>query len=320
MDTRIHVAPKIYRKKQKRKLTSKRILTALFLCMILYISLLLIVVPERPDKPFFELDKPIVIAHRGGGSLAPENTLVAFEKARSLGVEVLELDLQMTKDGHLVVFHDETLERTTNGEGRVTELTLSELRRFDAAYTFRDIRGRYIYRDQGIKIPTLEEVFQQFGDLRLIIDIKDVDYSQHEHELEQTLWDLIERYNMQEKVLVYSFSEEVIRRFDMYAQGQVALGAPNEEVTRFVFFHKLFLNRLYRPQSDTFLVQPQVTIFNLKDKKLIDGAEQLNMQLFYWTIDQEQEMRQLLERGAHGIVTNRPDLLLRVIHEMGLSS
>src|SRR5690606_31713946 len=131
--------------------------------------------------------------------------------------------------------------------------------------------GRYIYRDQGIQIPTLEEVFQQFRDMRIIIEIKEADYSHVNHNLEQHLWELIEDYGMQDKVLVYSFSEEVISRFNQYAQGQVALGASRQEVTRYVFFHKLFLNRLYRPQTDAFLVQPQVTIFNLKDKRLIDG-------------------------------------------------
>lgn len=320
MDTRIHTAPKIYKQKNKKKITTKRIIIGLLIFFILYFSLFLLVVPERPDKPFFQLNKPLVIAHRGGASLAPENTLVAFEKARKLGVDAIELDVQMTKDGHLVVIHDETVERTTNGEGEVKQLTLAQIKQLDAAYRFQDIRGRYIYRGQGIQIPTLEEVFQQFGDMHIIIDIKEADYSHINQELEKHLWELIERYHMQDKVLIYSFSEEIITNFDRYAQGQVALGAPRQEVTRFVFYHKLFLNRLYRPQTDAFLVQPQVTIFNLKDKRLIDGSERLNMDLYYWTIDDEQEMRALLERGAHGIITSRPDLLLRVIHEMEVTN
>lgn len=320
MDTRIHTAPTVYKRKNKKKLTAKRIVIGLFTLLLLYVSLFLLVVPERPDKPFFQKKKPLVIAHRGGASLAPENTLVAFEKARKLGVDAIELDVQMTRDGHLVVIHDDTVERTTDGEGEVNQLTLAQLKELDAAYRFQDIRGRYIYRGQGIQIPTLEEVFQQFGDMRLIIDIKEADYSHIDGELEKKLWELIERYEMQDKVLVYSFSDESISKFNQYAQGQVALGASRQEVTRFVFYHKLFLNRLYRPQTDAFLVQPQVAIFNLKDKRLIDGAERLNMDVYYWTIDDEQEMRALLERGAHGIITSRPDLLLRVIHEMEVTN
>lgn len=320
MNTRVHKAPKIYQTKNKKKLTLKRILIVVVALAFIYVFLILFVVPERPHKPFFDEAKPLVIAHRGG-NLAPENTLVAFEKARSLGVGIIEMDVQMTKDGHLVVIHDLEVDRTTNGKGNVNELNLAEIRQLDAAYRFQDIRGRYIYRNQGIQIPTVEEVFQQFGDTRLIIEIKEADYSEINNVLEKKLWELIERYDMQENVLVFSFSEEIKQRFNQYAQDRVALGASKQEVTRFVFYHKLFLNRLYRPQSDALLIQPQANIlFNLKDKRLIKGANRLNMEIYYWTVDDEQLMRDLLDRGAHGIISNRPELLIRVIHEMEVTN
>lgn len=317
MEPRVHQAPRMYTTKKKRRFSLKWVFILFASIFILYFALFLLIVPERPDKPFLANgDKPLVIAHRGGAALAPENTLVAFEKSRSIGVDVIEYDIHMTKDGQLVVIHDETIDRTTNGEGRVDEFTLNEILQFDAAHRFQDIRGNYIYRGQEVKIPTVEEVFQQFDDIRHNIEIKEAYPVGSQSEIEEKLWQLIERYGMEDQVLVVSYSESIMERFNEFAQDRVAIAASKQESTRFGVYHKLFLNRLYKPSSDIFHVPTETRIFNLKDIRLIRGAHKLNMQVHYWTIDDEQTMRDLIILGADGIITNRPDLLIRVIHEM----
>lgn len=318
MEPRIHQAPpRMYTTKRRKRFSWKWVYILMAGIILLYFALFLLVVPERPDKPFLgNEDRPLVIAHRGGAALAPENTMVAFAKAQSIGVDVIEYDIHMTKDGELVVIHDETVDRTTNGEGRVDELTLQELRQLDAAHSFRDIRGNYIYRGQGVMIPTVEEVFQQFDNIRHNIEIKDAYPLGAESEIEEKLWKLIERHGMEDQVLVVSFSEPIMQRFNQFAQGRVALAAPKQEITRFVVYHKLFLNRLYKPASDVFQMPTEAGLFNLMERRLIQGAQKLNIQVYYWTIDDERTMRELLMRGADGLITNRPDLLIRVINEM----
>src|SRR5699024_4513651 len=105
---------------------------------------------ERPERAFYRADDPeiLVIAHRGGRGLAPEGTMAAFENASSLGVDVFEYDTHITSDGQLVVIHDETVDRTTNGSGRVNEMTLEDVQMLDAGYNFVDEQGKYTFRDK----------------------------------------------------------------------------------------------------------------------------------------------------------------------------
>ncbi|EGL83577.1 glycerophosphoryl diester phosphodiesterase [Caldalkalibacillus thermarum TA2.A1] len=334
METRIHHAPTPYLRAQrkKKKPIFKIIISVFFLLVLAYLILFLIVVPERPDYPFFEGDKkPLVIAHRGGAALAPENTLLAFEQALELGVDVIEFDAHMTRDGHLVVIHDETVDRTTDGEGRVDALTLDQIKALDAAYTFRDIRGNYIFRNQGVTIPTVEEVFKAFPSARMLIELK---YAEPDEEspgyfpgvigagetvkqvMARKLWELIEAYNMEDQVLVASFDDEILSYFQSYAQGRVPIVAGQQEAIRFAFYHKTFLSRLYRPQADVMSLPPEHNFFNLTDQRLINGAKKLNMPIFYWTINEEEVIRDLLLKGVDGIITDRPDLLIRVMNEM----
>lgn len=329
MDTRVYQAPQIYRKKEKKKRTFKKLWLIPIILVCIYFTLFLLVVPERLDKPvLMGDDRPLVIAHRGGSELAPENTLIAFDKANDLGVDMIEFDVHMTNDGHLVVIHDETVDRTTNGEGNVHELTLAQIKELNAAHYFRDIRGNYIYRGAGVTVPTVEEVFQQFPNMRFNIEMKVIDlpaeedlseaeqrYVQQET-MEKKLWDIIHEYEMEEQVLVASYSDDIMETFREHAQGVVATTASYGDAQRFLFYHKLFLERIYRPQADVLQVPPEYGVINLKDERLVSGAHRLNMHIHYLTINDEQSMRNILTMGADGILTDRPDLLIRVMNEM----
>ena len=126
----------------------------------------------RPDHDFFDAPAPWVIAHQGGRGLWPENTLYAFDRAIELGVDVLDMDLRITADGELVVMHDASVERTTDGSGRVDSMTLAEIRKLDAGYGFADA-GEFPHRDRGLKVPTLDEVLSKFPESRFIIEMKE---------------------------------------------------------------------------------------------------------------------------------------------------
>ncbi|GAA0380564.1 glycerophosphodiester phosphodiesterase [Bacillus horti] len=311
------------RKRKKKWFTLKRFIIFLITIAVAYIALFLIVVPERPNHSYFSgVNHPMVIANRGGLSLAPENTLVAFERANALNVDAIQFDVRLSQDGELVVIHDDTVDRTTNGEGKVAEMTLAELKQFDAAHRFPGIRGNYEYRGHGVRIPTVDEVFEKLGDMHFVIEMKDPPApaeGEQVYDLPGLLWESIEAHQMQKKVIVGGETNALLETFNTYAQGQVVLTASRQETTRFNMLHKLFLNRLYRPNSDVFQASVDTGIFNMKDSRIIDGAHRLNMKMLYSVVNDEDTIRDLLRRGADGIITDRPDLLIRVMNEMGIN-
>src|SRR5579883_2975766 len=189
------------------------------------------------------LQRPYIFAHQGGEALAPTNTMAAFAAADALGgVDFLDIDVHMSKDGHLVGIHDSTVDRTTNGRGRVDAYTLAELQRLDAGYWFRDLQGEYSYRGKGVKIPVLEEVFEAYAaKYYLHFEIKDAYPRGGPAQIEEKLWQLIQRYHVEERVIVASFQQAIVRRFQQLARGKVVLGAGRTEVASFVLAQRLRL-------------------------------------------------------------------------------
>ncbi|WP_223702661.1 glycerophosphodiester phosphodiesterase [Sutcliffiella deserti] len=268
-------------------------------------------------KPFFKNSRPLVIAHQGGELLAPSNTMIAFKQAADMGVDVIETDIHITKDGHLVAIHDATVDRTTNGSGAVADLTLTEIQALDAGYHFQDLNGNLSYRGQGAYIPTVEEMFQEFGDMRIEIEIKDSNPPEQYEEIAEKLWKLTEKYGMEDKLLVASFDQEIIQMFDNYTNGRVATAGGRQEITQFVIFQKIFMRNLYSPKVDSFQVPLEQSGIDLTNQRLIRDAKRTGLQVHYWTIDDKETMQYLIERGADGIITNRPDLMLELLEEMG---
>jgi glycerophosphoryl diester phosphodiesterase len=305
--------------KVKRKNTvflSLKLIVSAILILLVVINLF----PVKPikQKSFFNHNRPLVIAHQGGELLAPSNTMTAFKNAANMGVDVLETDIHITKDGHLVAIHDPSVDRTTNGKGSVADLTLSELQKLDAGYHFKDLEGKYSFRDKGVYIPTVEEMFQTFGDMRIEIEIKDDNPPERIDEIASKLWNLIEKYQMEEKIIIAAFDQDIITTFDKYAKGRVAITAGRQEVKSFVVFHKFFLRNLYVPKVDAFQIPVEDSGFDLTDQKLINGAHRLGMEIHYWTIDDPKTMERLIGAGADGILTNRPDLLLKLLKDKGM--
>ena len=148
-------------------------LLGLFLIFFIIYGILLFFARPISDHSYFKPDDFLVIAHRGGRSLGPENTLYTFKRAVELGTDVLEMDLQTTSDGALVILHDREVDRTTNGTGAVDSFTLSDLKKLDAGFRWSPDNSRsFPLRSKGITIPTLAEVFKTFPDQRMNIEIK----------------------------------------------------------------------------------------------------------------------------------------------------
>lgn len=268
---------------------------------------------------FAELRKPYLLAHRGGSLLAPMNTMAAFDVADAIGVDFLDIDVHLTKDGHVVGIHDNTVDNTTDGQGRVDNYTLAELQELDAGYRFRDERGEYSYRGKGVRIPSIEEIFEKYAEKHHFhFEIKDTYPKGGPSEIEERLWKLIQRYHLEEKVIVASFKQAIVARFNRVAGGKVILGAGSAEVTRFALAHKIRMPGLYRPYAHVLEIPLASHGVVLKDRRIIEGAHRLGMEVYYWTIDDKATMQELLDMGADGIFTDRPDLLKEVLQERGL--
>lgn len=268
-----------------------------------------------PRRPFLQGPHPLAFAHRGGSLLWPENTMLAFRGAVEMGYRYLETDLHATRDGVLVLIHDDTLERVTDGSGPVWEHTLAELQRFDAGYHFSPDGGRtYPYRGQGATVPTLEEVVEAFPDVRLNVEIKQARLSgrQEQPPVVAAVVDFIEKRGLQDRLLVASFRDRLVREFRRHSGGRVATSAAQGEAVRFWLASRLRLERLLRIPYDALQVPTRYGSLTVVDRRFVEAAHRCGLEVHVWTVDEPGEMRRLLDMGVDGLMSDRPDLLLEV--------
>jgi glycerophosphoryl diester phosphodiesterase len=254
-------------------------------------------------------DWPVNIAHRGGAEIAPENTLQGFRKGLRVGAGVLELDVHTTADGHVVVIHDATVDRTTDSAGAVREMTLAELKRLDAGYCFTRDEGRtFPCRGEGIRIPTLEEVYDEFAEVPINIEIKG-----ERPGIEEAVWRIIEEAGAGDRTLVVSESTPTIRRFREVSGGRVATASSSAELISFYLLSRLGLSRAARTRYQA--LQGPETYHGLRivTPGFIRAAHGQGLRVDVWTIDSEADMRRLLGYGVDGIMSDRPDILARVL-------
>ena len=281
---------------------------------------------KRKRNAFLSHKGFLRIAHQGASGRFPPNTLLAFRRALTApyNAEVLEFDLRLTKDNAVVVFHDKNLKRITGLGRELSSLNLKDIQSLDAAYNFRPSRlikakalpfGRaYPYRGKGIRIPTLEEVFQTFPQSLMLIEIKAIEDTK---KLSQETWKLIKKYKRLDKTMVSSFSYESIAYFRSLSQGQAVTGASKREALYYLFGCYLF-NFSCEASFDVLQI-PQLknlaSIFgqglDLGSSKLIEFAHQNEIKVHYWTVNESTDMRKLIRNGADGIVTDFLDRLPR---------
>jgi glycerophosphoryl diester phosphodiesterase len=261
-----------------------------------------------PDHPYFNPAGFMVIAHRGGRSLGPENTLYTYQRAVNLGVDVLEFDVHLTRDNHLAVIHDKTVDRTTNGSGAVESYTLADLQKLDAAYRWSDDRGdAFPLRGKGIKIPSLAEVFQIFPRMRMNIEIKNPKPAAI-----TSLCRTIQDYNMSRKVMIASFSAGALKKFRT-ACPAVATSAGASEAIWFYALQKVHLESVYSPGAQALQVPENYGDLKLTNKRFVAAAHARNMRVQVWTINDAGSMKRLLKLGVDGIMTDYPQKLIEII-------
>jgi glycerophosphoryl diester phosphodiesterase len=253
--------------------------------------------------------RPLVIAHRGGGGLWPENTLLAFDKARMLGVDVIETDVHSTSDGVLVMMHDATVDRTTNGTGRIQDMTFAQLRQLDAGYRWTNDNGRtFPYRGKGLVVPTVEEAFKAQPDMRFNIEPK-----QSSPSINKPLCELLRNKRMVDRVVIGSFSAGVLEEFRSICP-EVATSASPAEVSQFLAMQRSGVATAYSPPMQALQVPEYWGGMQVVTKSFVEAAHNRKLQVHVWTVNDVEDMKRLLGEGVDGIMTDYPDRLLELLN------
>ena len=260
---------------------------------------------------FFRRDRPLVIAHRGGSGLAPENTLAAFDLATALGVDGLELDVRLSRDGVVMVHHDRTLERTTNLTGPVDRRTADELGRADAAYHFRPAGHggeAHPLRDQGIGIPTLAAVLARYRDTRLVIEMK-----LNEPALARAVLDAVRAAGADERVCLGSFGWRVLRAARRMAP-HIATSAAREEV-RWALYRSWCRWPVSRVPYRGYQIPEMSGRTRVVSPRFIEDAHAAGLGVQIWTVDRPADAHRLVEWGADALISDRPDHIAAAVRE-----
>jgi glycerophosphoryl diester phosphodiesterase len=254
---------------------------------------------------------PTNFAHRGASLRAPENTLEAFRLAARSGAGGLELDVHMTSDGSIVVIHDDSVDRTTEGTGLVRRMTLQELQSLDAGYRFTPDGGiAYPHRGQGVRVPELGEVLRHFPGHKVNIDIKE-----EQTGVEAALLETIEGADAGDRVLVVSEMPAVVERIRELSGNAISTGASRQEIGVFYRLSRLRLEFLVRPPYDALQVPVEYGGREVVTPRFLKAAHDRGVRVDVWTIDDLDEMRRLLDLGVDVIMTNRPEVLEGVLGE-----
>jgi len=260
------------------------------------------------DHPFYANSGFRIIAHRGGRGLGPENTLEVFKRSLAAGASVLEMDLRMTKDRQLVVLHDSTVNRTTDGEGPVREMTLAKIKTFDAGFHWTADGGRtFPFRGRGLTVPALNEVFSSFAGTPMVLEIKE-----KQDGIGELLCRTIEAYGRSTITLVGSFKMDLLDVFRSTCP-DVATSAGPREALIFYALNKMGLTSIITPAMNALQVPETFRGRQVVTGKFVAAAHRRNLAVEVWTINDVEAMQRLIDAGVDGIMTDYPDRLSKLL-------
>ena len=283
----------------------------IFAALVAGCGAFVLAVLRRAAKRRVDEGWPTNFAHRGASLIAPENTLEAFRLAARSGAGGLELDVHMTSDRRIVVIHDDSVDRTTEGTGLVRRMTLYEIQSLDAGYRFNPDGGpAYPYRGRGVRVPELGEVLRDFPGHKVNIDIKE-----EQPGVEVDLLETIKDVDAGDRVLVVSEMPAVVGRVRKLSGNSISTGASRREIRDFYRLSRLRLEFLVRPLYDALQVPVEYGGRELVTPRFLKAAHDRGVRVDVWTIDEPDEMRRLLDLGVDVIMTNRPEVLEGVLGE-----
>ena len=252
------------------------------------------------------------IAHRGASGITPENTITAFETAiEKFNFDSIELDVHCSKDGEILVIHDETLERTTDGQGLVKEKTLQSLKSLDAGYRFTpEGETSCPYRGKELRIPTLAEVLDRFPNTKLNIELK-----QRSPSVEERFISVIREQNREKDVIIGSHNYTVSHKLKKIAP-EITSFFSRRDVLFFYTCYKTHFLRFHKTRHSSVQITPRHKNKDIITPEFVKAVHEKNLKLHAWTINDEDMMERLIKFGVDGIMTDYPDRLNRVLGKM----
>lgn len=235
-------------------------------------------------------------AHRGFSGNYPENTMIAFKKAVEVGADGIELDVQLTKDGEVVIIHDETIDRTTDGSGAVSSYNYEELKKFDASFKFK---GEF-----GINpIPTLREYFEYIKDKDIVTNIELKTGVKEYLGIEEKVWELIKEYKLEDKIIISSFNHFSVLRMKKIA--------PN---LKYGLLSETWIINAGK-YTEEVGVQCYHPYFPNMTKEIVEEIKSHNIEINTFTVNEEKDIRDMIDKGIDIIIGNYPDLTKQIIEE-----
>jgi glycerophosphoryl diester phosphodiesterase len=259
--------------------------------------------------PFFARTVRGVFAHRGGSAIAPENTIAAFDAGLAAGADGLELDVRLSRDGVVVVHHDATLDRTTNLRGAVANHDCADLECADAGYRFA--RGSaFPFRDMGCGIPRFSDVLRRFPDVPIIVELK-----VNSPALAHAAVAAVLAAGAADRVCFGSFGRRVLGAVRRLAP-QIATSAAREEV-RLALYRSWCRFPVRHPRYNGFQVPETAGRTRVVSPRFVADAHRAGLGVQVWTVDAPDAARRLLEWGVDALITDRPDVIVRVTRGWG---
>lgn len=333
-----------------KKFRALKIIGCILAAIVLFFVVVNVIPPKKnvENNPFIveKGELPMIAAHRGGGKNNPENTMLAFSEAvRTIGVDIIESDLYLTADGYLVYNHDSYIDRTCNVNGDISEdevdalcddeskrhyikdMTLAELQQYNFGYYFKDKNGERIYKDvenveeAGLQIATVDQLFETFyeshPDLLFIVEIKDGD--DRGREACRILAETLDKYpEYKDQIVIGTFNDEIEQELKTNYP-ELLRGAPTGSAAKFVLTQYLGVNIFDNGDFACLQIPLSYDIkginIPLDSMSLVRRAHRRNIAVQYWTINDPDEMRMLIEMGVDCIMTDDPVLLSEILKE-----
>lgn len=287
----------------------KKIYLATIICAFIVISIFVFqkINEHKYTKAINQSNHIKNIAHRGASAYAPEHTIAAYQLGQQMNGDYIEIDLQMTKDGHLVAMHDETVNRTTNGTGLVKEHTLEEIKKLNAGSFFNEKHPSLAKKDfEDAKVPTLEEIIETFGNgANYYIETKSPDEYAG---MEEKLLEIIKHYEISDNVIIQSFSEESLQKIH-------SLDVTLPLVQLLPYKKAVQLTELEIKKYKTYCIGLGMN-YKYIDSAYVKRIKKNGLEVHPFTVDNEKDMKKLLSWGVDGMFTNDPDRLHSILLDL----
>ena len=257
--------------------------------------------------PVVSLETPLVFAHRGGSRLRPENTIAAFDNGLACGADGLEFDVRLSSDGVVMVHHDETVDRTTNGSGPLSAQTADALAQLDAGWHFTDIDGQ-AWRGRGCTIPRLHDVLARYQDIPIIMELKGRD-----PEVARQAVALTRAAGAIGRVCFAGFEDAVVRT--ARAEGADIVSSAAREEIRWFLYRSWAACAPRRTVFQAFQVPEMAGRLRVVSRRLVRAATRAGVPVAVWTVDDPAAMTRLLDWGVRGLISDRPDLAARAVRQ-----